>query len=150
MGWKSFANYWRIEMGGSDKTQEILEDLSPKPMPQELRAKIISTACQRQKESLVISPILRALFAAGSVLIALALFCDILIKNNENAFLTSIMNGSQVSEMMLDKDLQEMKDELFKIEFNQRLDQWVIRHYKTKKAAAKLTGLQRIMDILKE
>ena len=60
------------------------------------------------------------------------------------------MNGSQVSEMMQDKNLQEMKDELFKIDYDQRINQWVIRHYKTKKTAAKITGLQKIMDILKE
>ena len=119
-------------------------------MPPELREKILSTAYKRQREFLVISPVLRTLFAISSVLIVLAFFCDNLIKNSENDFLTSIMNGSQVSEIMLDKDLQEMKDELFKIDYDQRLNQWVIRHYKTKKTEAKLTGLQRIMDILKE
>lgn len=137
-------------MGGFNKTQEILEGLSPNPMPPGLREKILSTAFQRQREFLVISPVLRTLFAISSVFIVLAFFCDIMIKNNENDFLTSIMNGSQVSEMILDKDLQEMKDELFKIDYDQRLNQWVIRHYKTKKTAAKITGLQKIMDILKE
>ena len=137
-------------MGGFNKTQRILEDLSPKPMPSELREKILLTAYQKQREFLVISPVLKTLFAISSILIVLAFFCDSLIKNSENDFLTSIMNGSQVSEMMLDKDLQEMKNELFKIDYDQRFNQWVIRHYKTKKTEAKLTGLQRIMDILKE
>lgn len=137
-------------MGGFNKTQEVLEDLSPRPMHPELREKIISTAYQRQKKFLVISPVLRTLFAISSVLIVVAFFCDSLIKNSENDFLTSIMNGSQVSEKMLDKDFQEMKNELFKIDYDQRLNQWVIRHYKTKKKEAKLTCLQRIMDILKE
>ena len=137
-------------MGGFNKTQEILEGLSPKPLPQGLREKILSTAYQRQREFLVISPVLRTLFAISSVLIILAFFCDIMIKNSENDFLTSIMNGSQVSEMILDKDLQEMTKDLFKIEYDQRLNQWVIRHYKTNKTAAKITGIQRIMDILKE
>jgi hypothetical protein len=150
MGWKNSVNCWRIEMGGFNRTQEILEGLSPKPMPPGLREKILSTAFQRQKEFLVISPVLRTLFAISSILIVLAFFCDILIKNSENDFLTSVMNGSQVSEMILDKDLQEMKNELFKIDYDQRLNQWVIRHYKTKKTEAKLKGLQRIMDILKE
>ena len=137
-------------MGGFNKTQEILENLSPKPISPEVREKILSAAYQRQREFLVISPVLRTLFAISSVLIVLAFFCDILIKNSENHFLTSIMNGSQVSEMILDKDLQEMRKELFKIEYDQRLNQWVIRHYKTKKTAAKLTSFQKIMDILKE
>lgn len=137
-------------MGGFNKIQEILEGLSPKPLAPGLREKILSTAFQRQREFLVISPVLRALFAISSVLIVLAFFCDIMIKNSENDFLTSIMNGSQVSEMMQDKNLQEMKDELFKIDYDQRINQWVIRHYKTKKTAAKITGLQKIMDILKE
>lgn len=137
-------------MGGFYKTQEILEGLSPKPLPPGFREKILSTAYQRQREFLVISPVFWTLFAISSVLIVLAFFCDIMIKNSENDFLTSIMNGSQVSEMILDKDLQEMTNELFKIEYDQRLNQWVIRHYKNKKTAAKITGIQRIMDILKE
>ncbi|MCK4820411.1 hypothetical protein KA005_31895 [bacterium] len=137
-------------MGGVNKTQEFLEGLSPKPLPPELREKILSTAYQRQSKFLVISPVLRMLFAISCVLAVVAFFCDIMIKNSENDFLTSIMNGSQVSEMMQDKNLQEMKDELFKIDYDQRINQWVIRHYKTKKTAAKITGLQKIMDILKE
>ena len=140
-------------MGGFKKTQETLEGLSPKPMPAELREKILSTAFRRQREFPVVSPVFRALFVVNSALIVLALFCDTLIKNSENNFLTSIMNGSQVSEMMRDKNSQEMKDELFelfKIEYDQRLNQWVIRHYKTKKTEAKLTDFKRIMDILKE
>jgi len=137
-------------MEGFNKTQEILEGLSPKPIPPGLREKILSTAYYRQRKFQVISPVLRTLFAISSALILLAFFCDIMIKNNENDFLTSIMNGSQVSEMILDKDLQEMTKELFKIEYDQRLNQWVIRHYKTKKTAAKLTSYQSIMDILKE
>lgn len=137
-------------MGGFNKTQEILEGLSPKPLPPGLREKILSTAFQRQREFLVISPVLRTLFAISSVFIVLAFFCDIMIKNSEKDFLTSIMNGSQVSEMILDKDLQEMTKELLKIDYDKRLNQWVIRHYKTKKTAAKLTSYQSIMDILKE
>ena len=140
-------------MGDLDKTQETLEGLSPKPMPQELRAKILSTAYRRQREFPAVSPVFRTVFVVSSVLIILALFCDTLIKNSENNFLASIMNGSQVSEMMLDENAQEMKDELlelFKIEYDQRLNQWVIRRYKTKKTEAKLSDFKRIMDILKE
>jgi len=137
-------------MGGVNKTQETLKGLSPKPLPPGLREKILSTAYQRKREFLVIPPMLRTLFAISSVLIVLAFFCDIMIKNSENDFLTSLINGSQVSEMILDKNLQEMKDELFKIDYDQRLNQWVIRHYKTKKTAAKLTSFKSIMDILKE
>ncbi len=137
-------------MGSVNKTREILEGLSPKPLPPGLREKILSTAYQRQREFLVISPVLRTLFAISSVFIVLAFFCDIMIRNSEKDFLTSIMNGSQVSEMTHDKNLQEMKDELFKIEYDQRLNQWVIRHYEIKRTEAKLTSFQRIMDILKE
>ena len=137
-------------MGGFHKTQEILEDLYPKPMPPELREKILTTAYQKKREFFVISPVLRTLFAISSVLIVLAFCFDIMIKNSENDFLTSIMNGSRVSEMKLDEDLQEMKNELFRIDYDKHLDQWVIRHYKTKKTEAKLSGFQRIMDILKE
>ncbi len=137
-------------MGSVNKTQEFLEGLSPKPLPPELREKILSTAYQRQRKFLVISPVLRMLFATSCVLAVLAFFCDIMIKNSENDFLGSIMNGSQASEMILDKDLQEMTKELFKIEYDQPLNQWMIRHYTFKKNTAKLTSYQSIMDILKE
>ena len=137
-------------MGGFKRTQEILEDLHPKPMPPKLKEKILSTAYQRQREFPVVSPIFRVLFAISSILIVLAFFCDIMIKNSENNFLTSILNGSQVSEMKLEEKLREMKDELFRIDYDQHLNQWVIRHYKTKKTEAKLSGFQRIKDILKE
>ena len=153
MGWKSSANYWRVEMGGLDKTQETLEGLSPKPMPPELREKILSTAYRRQREFPVVSPAFRTIFIVSSVLIVLALFCDTMIKNSENNFLASIMNGSQISEIVLDEDAQEMKDELlelFKIEYDQRLNQWVIRRYKTKKTEAKLSDFKKIMDMIKE
>lgn len=137
-------------MGDVNKTQELLEGLSPKPLPPELREKILSTAYQRQRKFLVISPVLRMLFAISCVLAVLAFFCDIMIRNSENNFLGSIMNGSQVSEMILDKDLQEMTKELFKIEYDQPLNQWLARHYTVKKKEAKLTSYQSIMDILKE
>lgn len=137
-------------MEGFDKTQEILEGLEPKPLPSEIREKILATAYRRQREFFVISPALRAIFAVSAVLIVLAFFCDTLIKNSENNFLASIMNGSQISQIMLDKNLQEMTKELFVIEYDQRLHQWVIRHYKPKKTEAKLLDLKRIMDILKE
>jgi hypothetical protein len=137
-------------MGGVNKTQEFLEGLSPKPLPPELREKILSTVYQRQRQFLVISPALRMLFAVSCVLAVLAFFCDIMIKNSENDFLGSIMNGSQISEMILDKDLQEITKELFKIEYDKRLNQWLVRHYKVKKKEAKLTSYQNIMDILKE
>ena len=137
-------------MEGFNKTQEILEGLEPKPLPPEVREKILATAYRRQREFFVIPAALRAIFAVSAVLIVLAFFCDIMIKKSENNFLTSIMKGSQISEMVLDKNLEEMKDMLFRIEYDQRLHQWVIRHYKIKKTTAKLTSIQRIMDILKE
>jgi hypothetical protein len=52
--------------------------------------------------------------------------------------------------MILDKDLQEMTKELFKIDCDKHLDQWLVRHYKIKKKEAKLTSYQSIMDILEE
>lgn len=140
-------------MGGFDKTQETLEGLSPRPMPPELREKILSTAYRRQREFPVVSPAFRTIFIVSSVLIVLALFCDTMIKNSENNFLTSIISGPQISEIVLDEDAQEMKDELlelFKIEYDQRLNQWVIRRYKTKRTEAKLSDFKRIMDMIKE
>ena len=137
-------------MGGVNKTQEFLEGLSPKPLPPELREKILSTAYQRQRKFLVVSPVLRMLFAISCVLAVLAFFCDIMIKNSENDFLGSIMNGSQVSEMILDKDLQEITKELIEIDCDKHLDQWLVRHYTVKKKTAKLTSYQSIMDILEE
>lgn len=133
-----------------NKPEKILEGLSPKPIPPELKERILSKAYQRRSESFVISPALQKMFAFCSVLIVLAFFSDILIKNSENEFLTSILNGSQVPELALEKNLKEMRGEIFRIDYDRRFDQLVVRHYKAKRSGAKLSSLQRILDILKE
>jgi len=60
------------------------------------------------------------------------------------------MDGSQTSEVLIEKDLQEIAAELFEIEYDKNLNQWLIRHYKTEKKSAKLESFQNIIEILKE
>ena len=133
-----------------DKIQILLERLSPKPLPPEFREKILSTAYQKQRKFQVIIPVLqKALFICG-VLGVMALVFDTVITNSENKHLAAMMDGSQTSEVLIEKDLQEIAAELFEIEYDKNLNQWLIRHYKTEKKSAKLKSYQNIIEILKE
>ena len=130
------------------KIQILLERLSPKPLPPEFRKKILSTAYQKQRKFQVIIPVLqKALFICG-VLGVMALVFDTVITNSENKHIAAVMDGSQASEVMIEEDLQEIATELFEIEYDKNLNQWLIRHYKTEKKSAKLTSYQKIIEIL--
>jgi hypothetical protein len=137
-------------MKDSDKVQELLENLSPKALPAELREKLLSTAHQNQRKSQVMTPVLVMVFSLCCVLVALALFSDIIIKNSENKHFSAIMDYFLAYDANLEKDLQEIATELFTIECDKSLNQWLIQHYRTKKKSAKLTSYQSIIDILKE
>jgi hypothetical protein len=150
MGCKNYASYWRPEMKDTDKVQELLESLSPKPLPPEFRKKILSTAYQKQRKFQVIIPVLQKAFFICGVLGVMALVFDTVITNSENKHIAAVMDGSQASEVMIEEDLQEIATELFEIEYDKNLNQWLIRHYKTEKKSAKLTSYQNIIEILKE
>lgn len=137
-------------MKDTDKVQELLESLSPKPLPPEFRKKILSTAYQKQRKFQVIIPVLQKAFFICGVLGVMALVFDTVITNSENKHIVAVMDGSQASEVMIEKDLQEIAAELFEIEYDKNLNQWLIRHYKTEKKSAKLTSYQNIIEILKE
>jgi hypothetical protein len=137
-------------MKNTDKVQKLLESLSPKPLPAELRKKLLSTAHQNQRKSQVMTPVLVMVFSICCVLVALALFSDIMITNSENKHFSAIMDYFLASEVTLEKDLQEIATELFTIEYDKNLNQWLIQHYRTKKKSAKLRSYQSIIDMLKE
>jgi hypothetical protein len=137
-------------MKDEDKVQELLESLSPKPLPAELRKKLLSTAHRNQRKSQVMTPVLVIVFSMCCMLIALALFSDIMITNSENEHVSAIMDYFLTSEVTLEKDLQEIATELFTIEYDKSLNQWLIQHYRTKKKSVKLSSYQSIIEILKE
>lgn len=137
-------------MKDKDKVQELLESLSPKPLPEELREKLLSTIHQNQRKSQVMTPVLVIVFSICCVLVTLALFSDIMIKNSEDEHLSAIMDYFLASEVTLEKDLQEIATELFTIEYDKNLNQWLIQHYRTRKKPTKLTSYQKIIEILKE
>jgi hypothetical protein len=138
-------------MNDRDKVQELFESLSPKPLSEELREKLLSTALQNQRKSQVMTPVLVIFFSICCVLVSIALFSDIMITNSENEHFSAIMDYFLVSEAtLLEEDLQEIATELFTIEYNKSINQWLIQHYRTKKKSAKLTSYQRIIEILKE
>ena len=137
-------------MRSLDKIQILLEKLSPKPLPPEFRKKILSTAYKNQSKYQVIIPVLQKAFFIFGVLGVMALFFDTVITNSEKKHIAAVMDGSQASEVMIEKDLQEIASELFEIEYDKNLNQWLIRHYKTEKKSAKLTSYQNIIEILKE
>jgi hypothetical protein len=137
-------------MKSQDKIQILLERLSPKPLPPELREEILSTAYKNQSKYQVIIPVLKKAFFICCILGVVALFFDTVITNSENNHLASVMDGSQASEVMLEINLQEIAKELFDIEYDKNINQWLTRHYKVEKKSAKLTSYQIIIEILKE
>lgn len=137
-------------MKNKDKVQELLESLSPKPLPGELKKKLLSTANLNQRKSQVMTPVLVMVFAICCVLVALALFSDVMITNSENEQFSDIMKYLLASEVTLEKDLQEIAKELFTIEYDKNLNQWMMQYYRTRNKSAKITSYQRIIEILKE
>jgi hypothetical protein len=137
-------------MKDDNNIHKLLEKLSPRPLPQQIRERILLKAYQRERKFQALTPVLRWVLAGSCVLIAMAFVFDTAIKNRENSRLTAMMDGSQATEILRDQELQDMIRELFKIEYNQNLGRWLIRHQKAERKAAKLLDYQRLMDILKE
>ena len=137
-------------MGNANRTEKYLEKISPKPMPSELRKKILSTLSQRKKELRVCSPAYKRLFGISCIFIFVALFCDILIQNSERSYLASIMNGPQVSEIKIEKDFKEMTEDLLQIGNYPSFIQWLTYCLKVHRKDGKLRNHQVILDILRE
>ncbi len=95
-------------------------------------------------------PVLQKAFFICVVLGVMALVFDTVMTNSENENLASVMNGSQTSNVLIEKDLQEIAIELFEMEYDKNLNEWLIRRYKAKKKSAKLASYQKIIEILKE
>jgi len=137
-------------MKNKDNVQELLESLSPKPLPPGLKKKLLSTAYRKQQRFQIITPVLGKVFFLCCILVVMAFVFDLMITDSENRNLTAMMDGSQTSETMIEKDLKEIAEELFKNEYEKSLNQWLIQHYKIQKKSAKFTNYQSIIDILKE
>lgn len=137
-------------MEEKDKVQELLESLSPKALPSGLKKKLLSTAYQKQRKLQVITPVLGKVFSICCILVVMAFVFDLMITDSENKNLTAMMDGSQTSEVIIEQELKEIVEELFKNEFDKNLNQWLIRYYKNQKKSAKFTHYQSIIDILKE
>jgi hypothetical protein len=137
-------------MKDDNKTQKLLEKLSPKPLSPEIKEKILMRSYQRKNKFQLVTPALRWVFAGSCVLIAMAFVFDTAIKNSEKSRLTAMMDGSKATEILRDQELQDMIRDLFKIKNDQNLGRWLIRHQKTERKTAKLLDYQRLMDILKE
>lgn len=133
-----------------DKTEGFLEQFSPKTLPLELQKKILVSAEERYKRSVVISPFSRRVLAISAVLIILVLFSDNMIKNNENDFLITVLNGVQTAEKKQKEEIQEVVNEFFNINDKKHLKQWLLRHYKVRAKSAGSPSYQSILDVLKE
>lgn len=133
-----------------DRTQRLLERLSPKPLPAGLKEKIMAAAYQKRRKSLVITPALQIAYFLCFLLIALALVFDNIMTKSENERLTAVIDISQNSEAVKENAFQKVMAELFEIENDKSLTQWLVRHYKIKEESAKLISFQSMMNRLKE
>jgi len=137
-------------MKNTNKAEKILEQLSPKPMPSEIKERILLKARQKKREYGTLSPAYRALFGISLILLLVVLLSDFVIRKNECRYLVSVMNGQQVSEDTLEEELKEMTDGLINIEYDYNINKWFARHYRIHKKHGKLRDYQDVLDILKE
>jgi len=137
-------------MKNTNKAAKILEQLSPKPMPSEIKERILLKARQKKREYGTLSPAYRALFGISLILLLVVLLSDLVIRKNECRYLVSVMNGQQVSEDTLEEGLKEMTDGLINSEDESYLNQWLARHYRRHKKHGRLRNYQDVLDILKE
>lgn len=137
-------------MGNIDKTEELLESLSPRPLPQELKEKIMANADKKQKEMQILSPAYRIVLAVSCALLFVFLLSEFLIRKGEIHFVASITNIAQTYEAAPENDLQKMTADLLNIEYDSNLNQWLSWHYKSRRKPEKLKTYQDILNILKE
>jgi len=133
-----------------NKTERLLERLSPKPLPQELKEKIITNAHHKKREMRVLSPAYRIGFAVSCILLFVFVLSEVLIRKSEIRFVTSIIDRTQTSETALENDLQKFTADLLNIEYDSNFNQWLCRHYKIHRKPTKLKTYQDILNILKE
>jgi len=136
-------------MKNNHETEKILEEISPKTMPSELKERILRNAYQKKRKFRLLSPAYRILFGISCVLLLVVFFSNHMIQKRESHYVSSIMNRSQVSEKGLEKDLKEMTEDL-KIKYDPSFNQWLTRHYRGHKKEGKLRNYQDILIILKE
>jgi len=137
-------------MKSTNKAEKILEQLSPKPMPPEVKERILLKARQKKREFRILSPAYSTLFGISLILLLAVLLSGIVIRKSEYRYLVSVMNGQQVSEDTLKKELKEMTDGLKNIEHELNLSQWLARHYRMHKKHGRLRNYQDVLDIIKE
>ena len=137
-------------MGDMNKTEELLESLSPKLMPQELKERIIAKAYNTKRERQVLTPAYRIVLTISCLLLFVAFLSEGMIQKNESRFLASIIDITQTTETALENNLQKLTADLLNIEYDSSLNQWITRHYKIRRKPVKLKTYQDILDILKE
>ena len=137
-------------MGDINKTEKLLQSLSPKPLPQETKENIIANAHHKKREMQILSPAYRILFALSCFLLILFCINEFFIQKSERNHLAAIINSPQASETVPEEDLQKMTADLLNIECDSNLNQWLIRHYKIHRKPEKLKTHQDILDRLKE
>jgi len=137
-------------MKNTNKTEKVLEEISPQSMPLEVKERILKNADLKKREFRVLSPAYRILFAVSCVLLLVVFFSNHMIQKRESRYVASLMNGSQVSESVIEKDLKEATEDHLRIEYSLSFNQWLTRHYKIHRKEGKLRNYQDILDILEE
>jgi hypothetical protein len=133
-----------------NKTEKLLESLSPKPMQQELKEKIMSNIYHKKRELRILSPAYRIVLAISCVLLFVFVLSEFLIRKSENLFMASLVDRTQTSETESENDLQKLTADLFNIEYGSDLNQWLSWQFKVHRKPAKFKTYQDILNILKE
>ena len=137
-------------MKNTNKTEKVLEESSPQSMPLEVKERILKNADLKKREFKILSPLYRLLFGISCVLLLVVFFSNHMIQKRESRYVASLMNSSQVSESVIEKDLKEATEDHLRIEYSLSFNQWLTRHYKIHRKEGKLRNYQDILDILEE
>jgi len=137
-------------MGDINKTEKLLESLSPKPLRSELKKKIIANAHHKKREMRILSPAYQVMLTLSCVLIFVVFLSEFLIRKSEIRFVASITNRAPSSVAAPENELQKFTADLLNTEYDSNFNQWLCRHYKIHRKPTKLKTYQDILNILKE
>jgi len=132
------------------ETEKILEKISHKSMPLEVKERILKNVFQKKRELRVLSPAYRILFGISCLLLLAVFFSNHMIQKRESHYAASIIKGSRISEAGLEKELESVTEGLLEIKTELSFNQWLSRNYKIYRKEQRSRNYQDILDILEE
>lgn len=123
------------------EVDKIFENLSPKPMPQGLKVRILHKAYEKNRKMKIFSPMFKVLLTASCILIIFVFASDLMIREIENRRLPPTAN--------YDRDLWNVTIDLLNTGSDLDQNPWLTRYSLNRRKKVILPYRQNWMDILK-